>query len=84
LEALSAVYVPRWRIGFLVPPAAHAADRAALISEFAGKIKVKARGCLITIFDEIHRSTKLLAHGSKMNLNCRSERRNENTFSRDG
>jgi len=35
LEALSAMYVPRWRIGFLVPPAEHAADRAALISEFA-------------------------------------------------
>ena len=44
LEALSAVYVPRWRIGFLVPPAEHSADRAALISEFAGKIKVKERG----------------------------------------
>src|SRR5262249_13353685 len=41
LEALSAVYVPRWRIGFLVLPAAHSTDRAALISEFAEKIKLK-------------------------------------------
>jgi hypothetical protein len=80
LEALSAMYVPRWRIGFLVPPAARAADRAVLISEFAEKINMKARGCVITLWNEIHRSTKLLARGSKMDLNCGSEGRNEHTF----
>jgi hypothetical protein len=50
LEALSAVYVPRWRIGFLVPPAEHSASRGVCISEFAEKIKMKARKSLITMF----------------------------------
>jgi hypothetical protein len=64
-----------------MPPADHSADRAALISEFAEKIKMKERGRVITMRDDIHGSTKLLARGSKMNLNCRSGSRNEHTFS---
>jgi hypothetical protein len=36
---------------FLVPPAEHSADRAALISEFVEKIKMKARERGITMVD---------------------------------
>jgi hypothetical protein len=39
--ALSAMYVPRWRIGFLVPPAEHSASSGVCISEFAQKIKME-------------------------------------------
>jgi hypothetical protein len=84
LEALSAVYVPRWRIGFLVLLAAHSADRAALISEFAEKIKLKAPVCCITMLNEFHRSLKLLVRGSKMDLNCGRKGRRRNTFSSCG
>jgi hypothetical protein len=70
-----------WRIGFLVLPAEHSASRAALISGFAEKIKMKERSCAVTKCDEIRRSIKLLARGSKMHLNCRNGIRNENTFS---
>jgi len=58
---------------FLVPPAEHSADRTALISEFVEKIKMKARERVSTMVDEIRRSTKLLARGSKLDLNCRRE-----------
>ena len=84
LEALSAVYVPRWRIGFLVLSAAHSADRAALISEFTEKIKLKEPGFCISMLNEIHRSTKLLARRSKLDLSCRRKGRNGNTFSSCG
>jgi hypothetical protein len=35
------MYVPSWRIGFLIPPAANSASRALHMSAFSEKIKMQ-------------------------------------------
>jgi hypothetical protein len=79
--ALSAMYVPRWRIGSSFHR--HSAGRAAYISEFAQKIKMERarerrfsfdeyKACVITRIDHCDQSIKLLARRSKAELNCRT------------